>query len=93
MKLKQVLPKNLLKALLKIGFRIDRQKGSHVFLERRQNSQIFRTSISIKNYPLDKRVTEKFTYKSGVKLMCEYAHPSEILDAVNQVLKESEDGF
>ncbi len=33
MKLKQIRPKDLLKALLKAGFIIKRQKGSHVFLE------------------------------------------------------------
>ena len=54
MKLKQVLPKDLLKALLKLGFVIKRRKGSHVFLEYQIDGKIFATSISIHNQPLPK---------------------------------------
>lgn len=54
MKLKQVKPRHLLKALLKIGFMIKRQKGSHVFIERTIKNQKKFTSISLHNEPLPK---------------------------------------
>ncbi len=52
MRVKQILPKDLLKALVKLGFAIKRRKGSHVFIERLVNSKTFVTSISIHNEPL-----------------------------------------
>ncbi len=54
MKLKQIKPKILLKALLKLGFIIKRQKGSHVFLEKTIKSQKIFTSIALHNEPMPK---------------------------------------
>lgn len=56
MRLKQVKPKDLLRALLKIGFIIKRQKGSHVFLERSFTDKKRFTSISLHNEPLPKGI-------------------------------------
>ena len=50
---REIKPRALLKALLKAGFEIKRQRGSsHVFLERIRNSETRRTSISLHNKPL-----------------------------------------
>lgn len=54
MKIKQIKPKDLLKVLLKLGFIIKRQKGSHVFLEGFSDNQKRFTSISLHNEPLPK---------------------------------------
>lgn len=48
-KLPQVKPKDLVKALLKIGFVADRQTGSHVFLKHPDGRL---TSISIHSKPV-----------------------------------------
>ncbi|MFN4213141.1 MAG: type II toxin-antitoxin system HicA family toxin [Microgenomates group bacterium] len=51
MKIKQIKPKDLLKALLKLGFLIKRRKGSHIFLERNLRNQknsllfLFKTNL------------------------------------------------
>lgn len=54
MKLKQVKPKALLRALLKSGCVIKRQKGSHVFLEKISKEKTYNTSISLHIEPLPK---------------------------------------
>lgn len=54
MRIKQIKPKDLLKALIKLGFIIKRQKGSHVFLEGFSKNQKRFTSISLHNEPLPK---------------------------------------
>ncbi len=41
-----------------------------------------------KNYKHDKAVMEHFAHKTGVKLMCEYAKPSEILEATVALFQE-----
>lgn len=47
-----IKPKELLKAFLKAGFEIKRQRGSHVFIERVQDSEVRMTSISLHNKPM-----------------------------------------
>lgn len=49
---REIQPKVLLKALLKAGFAVRRQKGSHVFLERGNGVEKRMTSISLHNKPL-----------------------------------------
>lgn len=66
MKIKQVKPKNLLKALLKLGFEIKRQKGSHVFLERIIGREKRFTSISLHNEPLPKGTLKGILNQTGV---------------------------
>lgn len=66
MKIKQIRPKDLLKALLKLGFAIKRQKGSHVFLEGVFGNQKRFTSISIHNEPLPKGTLKAILKQTGV---------------------------
>jgi len=66
MKLKQVLPKDLLKVLFKLGFEIKRRKGSHVFIERTKDGKIFATSISIHNEPFPKGTLKGILTQSDV---------------------------
>ncbi len=47
MKLKQIRAKDLVKALIKKGFVIKRQQGSHVFLESLSGKKRIITTISI----------------------------------------------
>lgn len=54
MKIKQVRPKDLLRALQKAGFIVKRKKGSHVFLEFSTIKEKRFTSIAIHNEPLPK---------------------------------------
>ncbi len=63
MKPKQVKPKDLLGVLLKHGFTIKRQKGSHVFIERGGRC----TSISIHNKPLPKGTLHTILKQVGVE--------------------------
>ena len=63
MKLKQVRPKDLLKALTKLGFVVKRQKGSHVFLERGDKM----TSISLHNKPFPKGTLRNILTQAGVE--------------------------
>lgn len=49
---REIKPKALLKALVKTGFAVRRQKGSHVFLERGSGVEKRITSISLHNKPL-----------------------------------------
>ncbi len=49
---REVKPKALLKALLKAGFEVRRQRGSHVFLEGIRNGEKRMTSISLHSKPL-----------------------------------------
>ena len=65
MKLKQIKPKNLLKALLKLGFVIKRQKGSHVFLEGIVKNKKLFTSISLHNEPLPKGTLKAILKQTG----------------------------
>lgn len=67
MKLKQIKPKDLLKALLKLGFIIKRQKGSHVFLERSSGNAVKVTSISLHNKPLPKGTLRNILTQTDVK--------------------------
>ncbi len=66
MKLKQVKPKRLLKALLKIGFTIKRQKGSHVFIERIVRGKVFTTSISLHDKPLPQGTLHAILTQTGM---------------------------
>lgn len=66
MKLKQIKPKKLLKAFLKIGFTAKRQKGSHVFLERITNGERKVTSISLHNEVIPKGTLKAIFRQSGV---------------------------
>lgn len=43
-----------------------------------------------KNYKHDKTVLEHFAHKTGVKLMCEYSKPSEILEATAGLFQDVE---
>jgi predicted RNA binding protein YcfA (HicA-like mRNA interferase family) len=54
MKPKQVKPKDLLKALIKLGFSVKRQSGSHVFLEKITPDKTINTSIALHNEPMPK---------------------------------------
>lgn len=49
---REIKPKTLLKALLKAGFVIRRQRGSHVFIEGGSGIEKRMTSISLHNKPL-----------------------------------------
>ena len=62
MKLKQVKPKDLLKALIKLGFAIKRRKDSHVFIEKGDKM----TSISLHNQPLPKGTLRDILTQTGV---------------------------
>ncbi len=42
-----------------------------------------------KKQTLDKIVMENLSHKSGIKIMCEYVNPAEILEAVTKVFQES----
>jgi predicted RNA binding protein YcfA (HicA-like mRNA interferase family) len=66
MKIRQIKPKDLLKALLKLGFVVERQKGSHVFLEGTVANQKRFTSISIHNEPLPKGTLKAVLKQTGV---------------------------
>ncbi|OGK11262.1 hypothetical protein A2954_06065 [Candidatus Roizmanbacteria bacterium RIFCSPLOWO2_01_FULL_37_12] len=66
MKIKQVRPKDLLKALLKLGFIIKRQKGSHIFLERTLEGQKYFTSISLHREPLAKGTLKAILKQTSV---------------------------
>ena len=63
MKLRQVKPKDLLRALLKTGFIIKRKKGSHVFLESGAGNH---TSIAIHNEPLPKGTLRGILRQTGI---------------------------
>lgn len=54
MRIKQVKPKDLLRALKKAGFIIKRKRGSHVFLEFSTTTEKRFTSIAIHNESLPK---------------------------------------
>ena len=49
---REIKPKELLKALLKAGFQVKRQRGSHVFIERVQGVDTRMTSISLHSKPM-----------------------------------------
>ena len=66
MKLKQVKPKKLLKALLKLGFIKKRQKGSHIFLEGYVNNQKKFTSISLHNESIPRGTLKAILKQTGV---------------------------
>jgi predicted RNA binding protein YcfA (HicA-like mRNA interferase family) len=66
MKIKQIKPKNLLKALIRIGFVIKRQKGSHVFLEGNFKNEKKFTSISLHSEPLPKGTLKAILRQTGV---------------------------
>ena len=63
MKLRQVKPKDLLRALIKAGFIIKRKKGSHVFLESGTGKH---TSIAIHNEPLPKGTLKGILRQTGI---------------------------
>lgn len=64
MKLRQVKPKDLLKALLKADFIIKRRKGSHVFLESKGDKRF--TSIAIHDQPLPKGTLRAIIKQTGI---------------------------
>lgn len=66
MRLKQVRPKDLLKALVKAGFIVKRQKGSHVFLEYSSNGDKHFTSISLHREPLAKGTLKAILRQTGI---------------------------
>lgn len=66
MKLRQVKPKNLLRALQKVGFVIKRQKGSHIFLEKRYQGKVLVTSIAIHNTPIPKGTLKAILKQTGL---------------------------
>lgn len=49
---REIKPKVLLRALLKAGFEVRRQRGSHIFIERGKGDEKRMTSISLHNKPL-----------------------------------------
>ncbi len=49
---REIKPKQLLKALLKAGFEVKRQRGSHVFIECIKNGELRMTSISLHSKPM-----------------------------------------
>lgn len=67
MKLKQVKPKRLLRALMKMGFAIKRQKGSHVFIERSVAGKTYVTSIALHDVPLPQGTLYGIITQSGVE--------------------------
>ncbi len=66
MRLRQVKPKDLLRALLKAGFTIKRKKGSHVFLEFMSEDEVHLTSISIHNEPIPKGTLKAIVKQAGI---------------------------
>lgn len=66
MRIKQVRPKDLLKALLKAGFTIKRQSGSHVFLEFVGKTDVRFTSISLHQEPLPKGTLRAILKQTGI---------------------------
>lgn len=66
MKIRQVKPKDLLRALLKAGFTIKRKKGSHVFLEFISNGEVRLTSISIHRGPIPKGTLKAIIKQAGI---------------------------
>lgn len=66
MNLKQVKPKDLLRALLKAGFVIKRKKGSHVFLEENKTTDKKLTTISIHNHPIPKGTLRAILKQTGI---------------------------
>ncbi|MDP2861123.1 MAG: type II toxin-antitoxin system HicA family toxin [bacterium] len=66
MKIKQVKPKDLLKALRKAEFLIKRQKGSHVFLEKEFGKERRFTSIALHNEPLPFGTLRAILKQTGV---------------------------
>ena len=66
MKLKQIRPKDLLKALVKSGFEVKRQKGSHVFLEKSTQTKKYFTSISLHREPLAKGTLRAILKQTGI---------------------------
>lgn len=66
MNLKQVKPKDLLRALLKAGFVVKRKKGSHVFLEHLEGSEAKRTTISLHNQPIPKGTFKAILKQVGI---------------------------
>lgn len=64
---REIKPRVLLRALLKAGFEIKRQRGSsHVFLERILNSEKWMTSISLHNKPLPLGTLRAILKQTGI---------------------------
>lgn len=66
MKIRQVKPKDLLRALLKAGFIIKRKRGSHMFLEFVTNDEVRLTSISMHNEPIPKGTLKGILKQTGI---------------------------
>lgn len=66
MKIKQIKPKALLKALIKLGFLLKGKREAHVFLERSLKNQKRFTSISLHNKPLPKGTLKTILKQTGV---------------------------
>jgi predicted RNA binding protein YcfA (HicA-like mRNA interferase family) len=66
MNLKQIKPKDLLRALLKDGFTIKRKSGSYVFLEQLEGNETKRTTISLHNQPIPKGTFKAILKQTGI---------------------------
>jgi len=66
MKLRQVKPKDLLRALLKAGFIIKRKRGSHVFLEFVSDGEVRLTSVSIHSRPIPRGTLKAILKQTGI---------------------------
>lgn len=66
MKLKQIRPKDLVRALIKGGFVIKRQKGSHIFLESAMGSEKRVTSVSLHSGTLPKGTLGAIIKQAGI---------------------------
>ncbi len=66
MKIKQVRPKDLVKALLKKGFVIKRKRGSHVFLEAPFKTENKFTSVSLHAGTLPKGTLKGILKQTGL---------------------------
>lgn len=63
---REIKPKVLLKALLKAGFVVKRQRGSHVFIERGSGTGTQMTSISLHSKPLPLGTLRAILKQTGV---------------------------
>ena len=63
---REIKPKTLLKALLKAGFVIRRQRGSHVSIERGSGTGKRMNSISLHNKPLPLGTLRAILKQAGI---------------------------
>jgi predicted RNA binding protein YcfA (HicA-like mRNA interferase family) len=66
MSLKQVKPKDLLRAFLKAGVIVKRKKGSHVFLEKAVVDDKKHTTIALHNQPIPRGTLRAILKQTGL---------------------------